>query len=71
MDCARLLAMKTDEALWAIVTGLAAIVLAVFNKHFYWRHSIKEAPRWAGRLLFGIIGVLFILAGARYFFGGQ
>lgn len=50
-----------------LILGLGSIALAFGNGEFYWLKGWfageKPAPRWAGRLLFGVIGVVFLLFG--------
>ena len=66
--------MSESDAVLMIIVGCAAEAIAIWNKQFEWgsvwmtRH--RKAPRWAGCLLFGIVGALFILLGMRYFMLG-
>ncbi len=66
--------MSAQDAFLAIIVGCAAEAIAFWNKRFewggVWMTGHKEAPRWAGRLLFGIVGAFFILLGIRYFLLG-
>ena len=59
--------MTPFEDVCLIVAGCAMGMVAALNKHFYWRKGWfsgdKEAPRWAGRLLFGVLGAVFIVLG--------
>jgi len=56
------------QAALFMIAGLLGVTVAVFNRQFYWRKGWfaggKPAPLWFGRLLFGIIGVVFFLVGA-------
>jgi hypothetical protein len=49
--------MTGATAAAAIVLECAAEMVAVLNKHFYWRKGWKsgdkEVPKWVDRLLFG------------------
>jgi len=61
--------MTTGTAILAIVVGIVLEVLALVNKRFYASKGYggatdKQIPRWAGRLLFAVVGALFIIAGA-------
>ncbi len=52
----------------SIMLGVAALLAAFLSPKFYWirgrySSSNKEAPQWAGRLLFGLGGILFIVFG--------
>lgn len=54
----------------AIVIGIAAIVVGLVNKQFYAAKSMysagepgKPVPRWAGRTLFIVVGIIFIFGG--------
>lgn len=67
--------MSESDALLVIIVGCIAEAIAILNKRFYWAtpysmRGDKKAPRWAGRLLFGIVGTLFLLIGIRYFLVG-
>jgi len=57
------------EAWIAIMAGIASLAIALLNQRFYWKKGWmsgdKLAPRWVGRLLFGIFGVVAILVGVR------
>jgi hypothetical protein len=66
--------MTGTEALVAIFADVVSVGVAIFNRKFYWRKGWlsgdKEAPHWIGRLLFGVVGVLLILVGFRFFLLG-
>jgi hypothetical protein len=57
-----------------IVVGGWAVVVGLVSKQFYrlkgWSSGDKKAPRWAGRLLFVIVGGCLVLVGLRYFILG-
>ena len=63
--------MTETAAVVSIIAGGASVVVAFVNRRFYWRKGWmsgdKAAPRWVGRLLFGLIGALLILVGIRFF----
>jgi hypothetical protein len=65
---------STASAIVAIGVGCIMGMIALRAKHFYWRKGWnsgdKEAPRWVGRLLFGVIGGLFLLFGLRHILFG-
>jgi hypothetical protein len=67
--------MTSTEAVVAIFAGAVSVGVAIFNRKFYgrkgWLSGDKEAPRWVGRLLFEILGVLLILVGFRFFLLGH
>jgi hypothetical protein len=67
-----LAAMSPTKCAIAIVLGVACELMAVFNNRFYWARGKfgqgRPMPRWAGRLLFGLVGLLFILVGIRDFY---
>ncbi len=57
-----------DAALYFLV-GIGAVAYAVLGKQFYWATRYggstgKLAPRWAGRLIFGSVGLFFLTVGA-------
>jgi hypothetical protein len=61
------------QSFFFVMLGVGGCVLAAVGKEFYWVRgwsgtSDKRAPTWFGRLLFGVIGVVFILAGLAHYF---
>jgi len=66
--------MNANTAAVGILAGCIAVIVGLMNKHFYWTKGWfsgdKEAPRWAGRLLFVVVGTLLILLGLRFFILG-
>jgi hypothetical protein len=66
--------MTRETALWGILVGSLFELAAIFTEQFYWLKGAtgqgRPMPLWLGRLFFGVIGALFILAGFRYFFLG-
>lgn len=59
----------TEAGLIAIV-GVVCLAIACFNRQFYWAKLYggggnRPAPRWIGRLMFGGIGLLFVVLGIR------
>ena len=63
-----------DKAIVSIVAGCVCLVVAIVSPRFYWvkgrMGTGREAPRWVGQWLFGLIGASFILVGLRYFLLG-
>ena len=60
--------MSSGAALLSVVIGVALGLMAVFNQRFfaargYGGATDKEIPLWAGRLVFGFGGALFIIIG--------
>jgi hypothetical protein len=54
------------------IVGVVCILIGTFAKKFYWTKSLEaivlqgdRAPTWAGRLLFLIGGLMFILFSIR------
>jgi H+/Cl- antiporter ClcA len=66
--------MNPSSALLSIFIGVATGLVAVLSNKFYWLKGYsggdKEAPLWAGRLLFGLVSAGLILVGFRYFILG-
>ena len=62
------------EALVAVVSGVGALLMAVFGDKFYWARGLygnfsdKRAPTWVGRLLFSLIGSAFIIFGLHHLY---
>ena len=67
--------MDQGSAIIAIVIGSVIIVGSFFIKNFYAANNIsvsdKQIPTWMGRLLACMIGGMFILMGAMFFFPNQ
>ncbi|HZQ42523.1 MAG TPA: hypothetical protein VFA99_04695 [Acidobacteriaceae bacterium] len=63
---------KTDLT---ILIGLVAVVIGVLGKKFYYARGLyggspgKQAPLWAGRLMFIIVGSIFMITGFLQLFG--
>jgi NADH:ubiquinone oxidoreductase subunit 2 (subunit N) len=58
--------------LFVIIGGLA-IAMGIFGKEFYEADtegfgfkSARKVPRWSGRTLFIVVGVLFIALGIKF-----
>ena len=65
--------MTSNMAVLSIVVGCVLEVVAFANRRFYAAKGYgggtdKELPRWAGRMLFAIGGVIFIVVGAVHLF---
>jgi len=64
--------MTETKAIIALVAGMASLIFAFFCKRFYYAKGVngvtlgRPAPRWFGRLLFGVIGVVFVVVGINY-----
>ena len=69
--------MNSTKAIISITVGTVAIILGLTVKHFYAAKgaygatSGREIPRWQGRLLFVIIGAMFVLFGTSFFLFDQ
>ena len=67
--------MDKPEAVICVAIGLLGIVVGILNKRFYaatgftGTDSGKLVERWKGRLLFLIVGALFLIVGLRNLFG--
>jgi hypothetical protein len=67
--------MTDTSAIIAIIIGFAMIALGVTIKQFYAAKGMygelsdKKIPRWAGRLLFIVIGTVFLLVGIAHLCG--
>lgn len=66
------------KGVFAIIVGSVAIISTfVGDNKFYFASIIgvsiskKPMPLWLARLIFSILGVLFILVGMKYLFYGQ
>ncbi len=67
--------MTRNTALFYIFVGCALEFVAILGKKFYYVTGTvyfgKPAPRWFGRLFFGLIGFGLLVVGFRYFFLGN
>ena len=67
--------MDQGSAIIAIVIGSVIIVGSFFIKNFYAANNIsvsdKQIPTWMSRLMACMIGGMFILMGAMFFFPSQ
>jgi len=58
-----------------ILAGLGMVIAGYLTQNFYWARgfngaSNKRAPTWAGRLLYVVIGVLFMVFGFSHLLFG-
>jgi hypothetical protein len=66
------------KAITMIVVGAALIVASFLFKNFYATGGIplpiasdRQVPRWQGRLIFWVVGGMFVLGGMIFFFPNQ
>lgn len=67
--------MTEGKAILSIIIGCGAIAFSIFTKQFYTGRILggptsaqgRPVPRWWGRLIFLVVGSLFVLAGLTYF----
>jgi len=59
--------MTREMALFSILVGCACWTLGIFGKDFVYRYGHRPAPLWYGRLVFGVVGLLFNVVGLAYF----
>jgi hypothetical protein len=67
--------MDQADAVTSIVIGSVAIIASFLIKNFYAARGIhgsalsdKTIPTWMGRLMFCIVGGMFIFIGVMFFF---
>jgi hypothetical protein len=66
--------MTETKAIIAIIIGSAAIYFGFTIQQFYAANGMfgavggRPVTRWKGRLLFVVVGVVFLSIGFRYFF---
>jgi hypothetical protein len=70
IDVAMMSLLKSPtESVILIVAGVASSLVAVLNQHFQWRKGWfsgdKPAPTLVSRLMFGAVGLLFVVVGVR------
>jgi hypothetical protein len=71
--------MTEGKAFLSIAVGCGAIVWSFFIKQFYAGRILggptstqgRPIPRWRGRLIFLVVGTVFILVGLRFFLFDQ
>jgi hypothetical protein len=62
------------EALISVLAGVGCLLMAVFCDKFYWARGLhgslsdKQAPTWAGRLLFSVVGSALIIFGLLHLY---
>jgi hypothetical protein len=64
--------MRDNGAIGSIIVGTIGIILALTIKQFYASDMYgKQGPpisRWKGQLLFGGVGLLFLVVGVAHLF---
>jgi hypothetical protein len=60
--------MTEARAIFFVVIGSLAIYGGFTSKQFYAIRSDRKVARWKGRLLFVVVGAVFLLVGIKYFF---
>jgi hypothetical protein len=66
--------MTEAKAIMAIIAGCVMIVIGFINKQFYAAKGLYGAglghpiARWKGRLLFLVVGIMFLCAGVGFYF---
>jgi hypothetical protein len=59
--------MTREMALFSILVGSTFWLFCAFGKRFVYRFGHRPAPLWYGRLVFGVVGLLFNFVGLAYF----
>jgi len=59
--------MTREMALFSVVVGCTFWAFGIFGKNFVYRFGHRPAPLWYGRLVCGVVGLLFNFAGIAYF----
>jgi len=71
--------MTEGKAVLSIAVGCGAIAFSIFIKKFYAGRILggptgaqgRPIPRWRGRLIFFVVGAVFILVGLKFFLFDQ
>ena len=63
--------MTTKMSIVAIVVGCCTEIVAALGTDFYTANGVyapsdKRAPTWAGRLMFAVVGAIFIIVGGAH-----
>jgi hypothetical protein len=63
------------EAVILLFMGIISLGIAIFNRKFFWRKGWfsgdQPAPRWVGAVIFGLVGIAFILVSLTYLLSGK